>query len=145
MVADLERRIEIAHPVAEVYAIVADVGNYGEFLPWLERVEILAQQPSRVDAVLHASRVALHPHYTTRFDLHPHERIDMSLVDGPMQRLDGQWHFEPLAAGSSRVTLELDYEFSNPVYGLLFGHTFRHTIEELLGHVARRADQVYGP
>lgn len=142
--ADLHRRIELAHPARDVYAIVARVGDYAEFLPWLERVEILDEGPQHIDAVLHAAKAALHPHYTTRFELEPPGRVQMRLVEGPMQRLDGAWSFEPLSDTSCLVRLDVAYEFSNPVYGLLFGHTFRHTIEELLDHVAARADEVCG-
>lgn len=141
---ELTRRIELSHRAADVYAVVANVQRYAEFLPWLERVEIIDQRPQRVDAVLHAARVGMHPHYRTLFELEPTEAVRMQLIEGPMQRLDGRWQFAETAAEKTLVTLAVDYEFANPLVALLFGTTFRHAIEDLVGRVGDRADALYG-
>lgn len=134
----------LPHPADAAYAIVADVGAYAQFLPWLERVEILSQSDARVDAILHTATHGLHSHYTTRFELQPTQVVRMAQLHGPMRRLEGVWRFATGDDGGSTVDLELDYEFANPMYGLLFGHSFRHAIDEMLGHVAARADQLHG-
>lgn len=141
---DLRRSIELPHASADVYSIVADVESYPQFLPWLERVEIVARQATRVDAILHAARAGLHPHYRTWFDLQPTDAVRMQLIEGPMQRLDGQWRFAPAGDGGTLLSLDVDYEFANPLVGLLFGQTFRHAIEDLIGRVGDRAQQLHG-
>lgn len=143
-VAELRRRAELAHPAEAVYRVVATVEDYAEFLPWLERVEMLSRTPTRIDAVLHTSTHGLHNHYTMRFEIQPKDCVRMTMLDGPMQRLDGRWSFDRRDQHASTLRLELDYEFSNPMFGLLFGHTFRHAIDEMLDHVDERAGQLYG-
>lgn len=142
--AELQRRKVLPHSADTAYAVVADVSAYAKFLPWLQRVEILSQTTTQIDAVLHTATHGVHNHYTTRFVLQPPAAVRMVQLDGPMRTLDGQWNFVAHDANRSTVGLDLHYEFSNPMVGLLFGHAFRHAIDEMLDHVAARADALNG-
>lgn len=136
--AEFRRQLQLQHPPSFLYDIVADVGRYAEFLPWLDGVEILSRSENQVDAALKVARAGGHAEYITRYHLEPHKRISTQLVDGPLHRLDGTWTFLD-GAGGSLLGLHVDYEFSNPLFGMLFGQTFRTTIDDLLKHVAARA------
>lgn len=137
------RELRLSHAAGDVYSIVSDVGSYPEFLPWLDGVEVLGRKKEFVEAALQVARAGAHVEYITRFRLHPQTRIDMQLVDGPMRRLYGVWTFRDTAGGRSVLAFDVDYEFSNPVLGMLFNHTFTRTIDDLADHVASRADELY--
>ncbi len=141
--AELRRQLQLPHNAANLYSIVADVGAYAEFLPWLDGVEVLARSDDFIEAALQVARAGAHTEYVTHYRLQPDDRIAMQLVEGPMHRLDGVWSFRPTGRDTSLLALNLDYEFSNPIFAMLFGHTFRQTIEDLLGHVAERADELH--
>ena len=140
--ADLQRELQLPHTAANIYTIVADVGAYPEFLPWLEGVEILERSDEHIEAALQVARAGAHTEYITQYWLQPNQ-IHMELIEGPMHRLNGVWSFRPTSDDTSLLGLELDYEFSNPLFAMLFGHAFRTTIEDLLSHVAGRADELH--
>lgn len=141
--ADLQRELQLPHSAANMYEIVADVGAYPDFLPWLEGVEVLQRSDEHIEAALQVARAGAHTEYITRYGLEPADRIQMELVEGPMHRLTGVWRFRPAGDGTSLLALDLDYEFSNPLFAMLFGHAFRATIEDMLSHVAERADELH--
>jgi ribosome-associated toxin RatA of RatAB toxin-antitoxin module len=68
----------------------------------------------------------------------------MQLVDGPFRHLAGRWSFTQLGDSGSKVALDLDFEFSNPVVDLVFGSFFEDTCNLLVDAFTRRADAVYG-
>ncbi|MBT8144020.1 MAG: type II toxin-antitoxin system RatA family toxin [Gammaproteobacteria bacterium] len=140
--ADLRRQLQSPHRPEQLYAIVADVDAYPEFLPWLDRVEILGRGDDHLHAALKIARGGAHSEYVTRYGLYPDERVTMELVDGPMHRLDGTWTFTPRGQGSL-LALHLNYEFSNPLYAMMFGLAFRAAIDDLIDHVADRAHELH--
>ena len=80
----------------------------------------------------------------TRNDLFAPQRIELSLVDGPFKRLEGRWLFTPLSEDACKVSLELDFEFSNRLLGMAFGKLFSQVAGQMVEAFTRRADQLYG-
>jgi ribosome-associated toxin RatA of RatAB toxin-antitoxin module len=81
---------------------------------------------------------------TTHNRFVPGERLTLALVDGPFQRLAGEWLFEQLGGVGSKVTLVLNFEFSNTVLSAAFRRGFAHIADRLVSEFSKRADDVYG-
>ena len=82
--------------------------------------------------------------FTTKNRLVPGELLTMSLVDGPFQRLSGEWGFEPIGDAGSKVRLDLTFEFSSSLLSSTFRRGFAKISERMVGDFARRAEQVHG-
>lgn len=82
--------------------------------------------------------------FTTRNQLVPAESIEIGLVSGPFRHLQGVWAFDALAESGSEVSLDLEFEFENPLTGLLFGPMFEDIAVSLVESFTKRARQVYG-
>ena len=67
--------------------------------------------------------------FTTRNRFVPGQTLTLSLVDGPFRRLTGEWSFEPLGGEGSKVTLALNFEFSNRVLSSAFRRGFTHVAD----------------
>ena len=55
-----------------------------------------------------------------------------------------QWAFSPIAQAGTRVTLELRFETSDPIGGIVIGPAFEQACNQLVDAFGRRARQVYG-
>lgn len=125
-----------------MYALLDDVGAYPEFLPWCEAVQIHERTPHSVEASLALRGAGGGSVFLTRHRLEPHERISMELLDGPMRHMRSVWRFEPQEQGTV-TSLAVNYEFRNPLIGVVAGPVFRSTLDDLVRYVGARAHALY--
>ena len=104
----------------------------------------MRQDDSSMDARLLMQKGKLNHSFSTRNALRPGARISMSLVEGPFKHLQGDWVFTDLGEGKSKIALELEFEFSNRVIGLLIGPVFTQIANTLVDAFCQRAHSIYG-
>ena len=76
--------------------------------------------------------------------MQPHECIKMTLVGGPLNKLDGSWKFEYISDSSSRIILQIDYEVTSYVYATVFDTVIATVSEQILLSFEKRAASIYG-
>jgi ribosome-associated toxin RatA of RatAB toxin-antitoxin module len=143
----VNKSVLIWYSVSEMYALVADVTRYPEFLPWCDHATILSEHAGGLTAELGLSMAGLRQRFTTRNELVPDQSVGMALVDGPFSELDGEWRFHPVGDASQRacrVNLELRYGFDNAALAALVGPIFDKVTGTLVDAFVKRAEQVYG-
>lgn len=128
----------------QMYALVDDIMDYPQFLPWCHSAEEHHRTNEHVEASLEIAHSGLHKSFTTRNELHPHQRIEMSLVKGPFKTLKGIWRFEPLGDEGCKVSLDMEFEFSSKLMGMTFGPLFGKIAGTLVDSFIERARVVYG-
>ena len=131
----------------EMYALVTDVAQYPQFLPWCDRAAVLSQDAAGVTAEVGIAFSGIHQSFTTRNTHIVGRQVDMALVKGPFSQLEGQWTFLPVGDGSQRackVTLSLRYGFESAVLARLVGPVFDKIAATLVDAFVKRAQQVYG-
>ncbi len=136
----------------EMFALVADVEAYPEFLPGCEAALLRSKSDTELVATLTLGFGGLSSTFTTRNRLDPPGAMGLELVDGPFRVLRGGWTFD--AAGQSpadlanskgcRLALKLQFEFSNPAKDLLLGSIFESTCNMLVEAFVSRARSIYG-
>ena len=118
-----ESRI-LPHTPDFIYAIVADVERYPEFVPWCAGLRILAREPRSWGEVLWAETLvgykALRERYTSRVELEPPSRIDVAETEGPFRQLENHWRFVPVTGGC-RVEFSIAFEFKSRILGRVAG------------------------
>ena len=138
----------------EIYQLVTDVDAYPQFLPWCERVEVLARDDKGLTARLHLAYSGLRHAFTTRNSHVVDESVHIGLVDGPFSLLDGLWRFVPLALPAAqdrpgdsacKIEFEMRYAFSNVVLEAAISPVFDRIASTFVDSFVRRAEQVYGP
>jgi ribosome-associated toxin RatA of RatAB toxin-antitoxin module len=70
--------------------------------------------------------------------------IEIRLLEGPFLRLEGFWRFEALRDDACKVSLDLEFEFSNAVLSLAIGPVFKQITASLVDAFGKRAVEVYG-
>jgi len=111
-----------------MFAIVADVERYPEFLPWVTGLRILSRTKDGAKEILMAEMIVgfrgLRERYTSRVILDPAARtIDVTQTDGPFRKLENHWRFTPEGSGA-RVDFAIDFEFKNRLLNAVAGSAF---------------------
>lgn len=134
---------------AQMYAVVADVERYPEFLPMCTGLtvtsrELLADGENLI-AKMSVGYKQIAETFTTSVQLRPAAyHIDAQYLDGPFKRLDNRWRFEAAAGNGAIVDFYISYEFKSAMLGLLVGSVFDQAFRKFTGAFEARAQQIYG-
>ena len=142
--ANVEKSVLIGHSAARMYALVADVGAYPQFLPWCSGTEVRQLDAHRAAATLHVNYRGLRLHFTTENQMEEGTLIDMKLVNGPFKHLDGYWRFLPLSEQACKIEFRLGYELSGKLVEKVAGPVFNHIADTMVEVFVKRAASLYG-
>ncbi len=140
----VSRSAIVPFSASEMFVLVDDIETYPEFLPWCESAVVHKRDVAIVEATLELRRGGISKSFTTRNFLRQNEAIGLSLIGGPFKHLAGGWAFQQLGDSGCKVSLELDFEFNNPVTDALFGSFFEASCNSLVDAFTQRAAKVYG-
>lgn len=140
----VHQSLAVPHSITEMYQLVDRVEDYADFLPWCKESQVLSRNEDEVHATLVLAGGGFQKSFTTRNRLQKNKMIEIHLVDGPFQNLEGFWRFDPLENHSCQVTLDLEFEFSNKLLALAFGPIFHQVANTLMESFCKRAEQIYG-
>lgn len=134
----------VPYSTAQMFALVDDIGSYAQFLPWCRSSQVLSRSEDEVRATLEIAHGSLRKSFTTRNRTQMDKMIEMRLEEGPFRHLEGFWRFDVLGEQASKVSLDLDFEFSSKLVGLAMGPVFSQIANSLVDAFTKRAVQVYG-
>ena len=134
----------------QMYALVADVDRYPEFLPLCEALQVHSR--TVVDglpvivATMEIGYRAIRERFSTKVTLTPSEpSVFVTYLDGPFHHLDNRWRFVPVDGGQScDVKFWIDYQFKSPLLGALMGAMFDKAFRKFAEAFEMRARVVYG-
>ena len=140
----VERSVFSPFTPAQMYRLVDDVPAYPLFLPWCQEAEVLCRCEDLVHARLKIKKGRFDCTFTTENRLRTGVGIDMRLIEGPFQKLNGQWVFKSSDSGCL-VTLELEFEFSGPLFiSTVLTAAFTPIADSMIEAFSKRAYIVYG-
>lgn len=140
----VEKSVLVPYTQAQMFALVADVGSYPDFVPWVTQARVIEQGADYVVGQLGMQRAGVRETFVTRNTMNMPSEIRMQLVEGPFKTLSGLWTFEDIAGRGARVTLKMQFEFANPMLSLLLSRSFEKSCIELIDAFVSRAREVYG-
>src|SRR5262244_3928525 len=127
----------------QLFALVADVERYPEFLPWCLAARIRERRPDLVVADLIIGFKMFRERFTSRVALDPPRRIDVSYADGPFRHLQNRWRFSP-AAGGCRIDFFVDFEFRSRLMQRVIEMLFGEAVRRMVAAFEKRAGDLYG-
>lgn len=139
----------VRHSPERMFALVADVERYPEFLPLCEGLTIRsratdAQGREVLTAEMRVGYKAIHERFTSRVTLDPAGmRVLVEYVDGPFRYLENRWTFTPEGEGCD-VGFYISYEFRSVMLGMLMGSMFDRAFRKFAEAFEARADALYG-
>ncbi len=127
----------------QLFDLVADVGRYQEFLPWVAATRIRADSPHEMIADLVVGFKALKETFTSRVRKTRPETIEIDYVEGPLKYLRNSWKFRAVPGGTE-VDFCVDFAFRNRLFEALAGQMFDRALRRMIGAFEERADALYG-
>jgi len=137
----IERSALLAHPVEQVFDLVADIERYPEFLKGCVGADILKRDDDEVTATLRLSRAGISHGFTTQNRMQRPHRIDLALVDGPFSHFAGHWSFLALGDDACKTTLQLHFELASGIASVAAGKLFDKVALDLVDAIVTRAGQ----
>ena len=145
-----EKRI-VPYSPDEMYALIADVDRYPEFLPWCAAARVRGTKPLAdgtgevMDADLIVSFKVYRERFGSRVTLRPAARtIDVEYLDGPFRYLKNHWRFLDAGEGRCEIDFFVDFEFRSTILQKLIGLVFTEAMHRIVRAFERRAEALYG-
>lgn len=128
----------------QMFDLVADVGRYAEFLPWVVATRVRSDSETEMIADMMVGFNALREKFTSKVIKERPDRIEVVYIDGPMRDLDNVWQFRSLEGGGCEVEFCVDFTFRNAVFEALAGQYFDRAFRKMVNAFEERAQKLYG-
>lgn len=143
MTIHAEKRV-IPYRPEELYALVADVRRYPEFLPWCMAARIREQNDQALTADLIIGFQMFRERFTSYVDLNPEQlEINVKYADGPFRYLSNSWRFLPHPDGCE-IDFYVDFEFNSRLLQSVIETLFTEAVKRMVKAFEDRADVLYG-
>lgn len=140
---ELHRQALVPHKAKLMYDIVNRVDLYQEFLPWCSESTILESTDNTMTATVFMKKGLLDRSFTTKNKMLSEQKIELELLDGPFKKLSGTWIFSDISDHGSKISLQLNYEFSNTIIAMVVGPVFNQIANALVDSFCKRANELY--
>lgn len=128
----------------QMFDMVADVGRYGEFLPWVSAIRVRSDSDTEMVADMIVGFKGLRETFTSKVEKQRPRHIRVDYVDGPLKYLNNDWTFRPDADGGCYVDFCVDFAFKNRMFEMLAGQVFDRALRKMIGAFEDRANVLYG-
>lgn len=156
MPAHHEKRV-LPHDPQKLYALVADIERYPEFLPWCLAARNNRREATQEGEIVWSDLVIgfklVRERFTSKVTLTPGggetgdepPRIDVEYIDGPMKYLHNHWIFRPAPEGDGcEIEFFVDFEFRSKLLQRIIGVLFHEAVSRMVVAFEKRADALYG-
>ena len=138
----------LPYSAGQMYALVADVERYSEFLPWCSAARIRQRVQKGESEILDADLVISFKVFREKFgsrvtlleDMH---KIDTEYLDGPFKYMQSNWSFSDTDKGCD-VEFFVDFEFKNAILQRIIGVVFNEAMQRIVRAFETRAAELYG-
>ena len=129
----------------QMFALVADVERYPEFLPWCVACRIRKREtPTSFTTDLQVGFKLVREQFTSRVTLEPSHAIAVTYLNGPFEHLTNEWKFAAVPEGTA-VDFFLTFEFKSRLLQSLIGVLFEEAVHRMVSAFETRAEKLYAP
>jgi coenzyme Q-binding protein COQ10 len=128
----------------QMFDLVADVGRYPEFLPWVAALRVRSDDGCELIADMLVRFKMLREKFTSRVEKDRPGRITVHYIDGPMRDLDNVWQFRPLGPEACEVDFSVSFTFRNALFESIAGQYIDRAFRKMVAAFETRAQELYG-
>ncbi|MBD8676911.1 type II toxin-antitoxin system RatA family toxin [Sphingomonas sp. CFBP 13720] len=128
----------------QMFDLVADVGRYGEFLPWVSAIRVRSNSETEMVADMIVGFKGLRESFTSKVAKERPGHLRVDYLDGPLKYLNNDWIFRSDGKGGTLVEFAVDFQFKNRVFEMLAGQVFDRALRKMIGAFEDRAAALYG-
>lgn len=140
---------EVPYSADQMFALVADVERYPEFLPWCVALRVADRRLDGDQEFLTCDMVVAYKVFREKFRSlvkldRMARRVDVDYIDGPFRSLKNDWAFRPSRQGGAAVDFSIAFEFRNFVLQATAQAVFEKAFLKMSEAFVERARVVYG-
>ncbi len=140
-----ERR-SLPYRAEDMFALVAEVERYPEFLPWCVGARVRQRSEAEIVADLLIGFRMFRERFTSRVHLdRPGLRIDVAYSEGPFRFLRNHWDFIETGPRACEVDFFVEFEFRNRILQKAIESLFSEAVRRMVQAFEDRAADLYGP
>ena len=145
MMHDIKINRVSPYSAAQMYALVADVARYREFLPYCVESTILARRKGFLSARLGFAHKMWRDNFLSDVQLDDKKyEIRARGARGLFSQLSVHWRFAPRRQGGSVVRVSLNFGLATRALTLMFRPLRQRAVEKAVAIFEARADALYG-
>ena len=148
----------VPYSAAQMFAIVADIKSYPQFVPYCSGMTILSTNAvddshQVIEARMSVKYLMLTESFVSRVELKKNENtVDVTLLSGPFRYLTNNWVFIPDSANADagtgagtgcNINFRLHYAFKSTMLAVVAGLAFEKLYANFVDAFERRASQIY--
>ena len=133
----------LPYTAEQMFDLVADVGRYPEFLPWVIASRVRTDSETEMVADMLVGFKALKEKFTSRVAKTRPDEIRVTYIDGPLRDLDNTWRFRPVDSWCE-IDFAVDFAFRNPLFEKIAGQYFDRAFSKMVSAFEERAAALYG-
>ena len=137
-----EKRV-LPHSADSMFDLVADVGRYPEFLPWVTAVRVRSNSERAMVADMVVGFSSLRERFASRVIKEPKRAIHVEYLDGPLKFLRNDWIFAPTSTGCT-IDFNVEFAFRSRLFEMVAGQVFDQALRKMIGAFEKRAEALYG-
>lgn len=135
---------QLPYTAEQMFQLVADVGNYPEFLPWVVATRVRDKTDTGLEADMLVGFKAIREKFTSHVELDAPNSVRVHYLDGPLRDLDNLWTFTPTDDGGCELFFSVDFAFKNKMFEALAGQYIDRAFRKMVAAFEERAEQLYG-
>ncbi|MCQ4161930.1 type II toxin-antitoxin system RatA family toxin [Roseomonas sp. GC11] len=137
-----EKRL-LRYTPEQLFALVADVRRYPEFLPWCVGARVITQSETELVADLTIGFKMFRETFRSRVELERPGAVRVRYENGPFRYLNNNWSFTAVEGGTE-VDFFVDFEFRSALLQTVIGVVFNEAVRLMVRAFERRAMMLYG-
>jgi coenzyme Q-binding protein COQ10 len=139
----------VAHSAEQMFALVADVEKYPQFLPLCQALRVRRREERNglpvVIADMTIAYKVFHETFTSRVTLDaPKRTIVVEYLEGPFRHLENRWVFRPTGESTCDIDFFIAWELRSRALAMVVGAVFDRVFRRYSEAFEKRADEVYG-
>ena len=122
--------INVSHEL--IFSLINNVEDYHRFLPWCSDSKIISDDGNKMLAEIEISKNFINWKFSTENTYDLNKKINIKLIDGPFNHLDGYWEFKKIDNYNTTVDLYLEYKFDSRLIELSIKPIFSNIMSSIL-------------
>lgn len=145
---DKSAKTHVPYTADQMFALVADVERYPEFVPHCRALRVLSGDVKTGTGVCDAEMIVAYHAFRERFRCRvtldkARHAIDAAYLDGPFRTLTTAWKFHPEAEGCL-IDFTVAFEFKSFLLQATAAAVFERAFVKMSDAFVARADAIYG-
>lgn len=135
----------------QIFAVVADVGSYKEFLPLVERSTVRNRKPTvdgnenfGADLLVGYRKMGIQESFSSQVHTSLKDLSVSAVSSGnAVKKLISSWRIAEVGEGKSEITFAVDYEMKSPMLQLIMKGIFDSAARKIMSAFEARAEKLY--